>query len=200
MRDDRGIADAFYSVVSVGVVVIAGIALASVVLGIAGQQGTTAAEHLGDMGARGMRKGVYGLYYTIDTDADLASSDPNMIPPGAFVAERIDTTLALRWSSLPGGAPDEGVVIWTGYLLAREAGDYRFELESAGGSWLWIDGALVADNHGQHPLAAVRSSPVRLEEGYHRIKARYFYTDAESSFIRARWDAGGAWSDLPCFV
>lgn len=199
MMDDRGIADAFYTILSIGIVVIAGIALSALVLNAAGQQGSAAADQL-NIGADGLRKGIYGLYYTIDPSADLNSADPAMIPPAEFVDERIDPTLRLDRSSLPAGSPEDGTAIWTGYILMGDAGDFTFELESAGGSWLWIDGTLVIDNHGIHTLAPVRSMPIHMTGGYHRIKARYVYTGYENVSLNVRFNRGTEWVQPLCYV
>ena len=43
------------------------------------------------------------------------------------------------------------MAIWAGYIYIDQAGDYTFELESVDGSWLWVDGVLIADNHGSPP-------------------------------------------------
>jgi len=196
---DQGVADAFYTVLSTGLVVLAGLAIAAVVLGVAGQQGTAVADRLDGPGGTGLKKGLYAFYYTVDQPADYASADPGGVPPGDFVASRTEPSIALDSDSLPPGAPPSGgMAVWTGYVLISEAGDYAFELESAGGSWLWVDGAMIADNHGDHPLRAVCSPAIPLIAGRHAVKARYFYTDAEQAFCKVRINADGTWS-IPAF-
>jgi hypothetical protein len=199
MKDDRGIADALYTVLSAGIVVLAGLAIAAVVLGVAGQQGKAVADRLDGPGGAGLKKGLYAFYYTVDPSADYASADPGQVPPGDFIASRPEPSLALDKSGLPPGAPPSGgMAIWTGYLVVSGAGDYAFELESAGGSWLWVDGVLIADNHGAHPLKAVYSPTIHLNAGRHAVKARYFYTDADRAYCKVRINAGGTWS-VPLF-
>ena len=176
--DDRGISDAFFTVMSIGIVVLAGILIASTVLTFAGSQGNAAADRLKGLQEPGMETGLSAFYYTIDpAHSDLSSADPNQIPPASYVTRRTDTAISVVVSTLPEIAPGtNGMIIWTGYVKIPAEGDYTFMLESAGGSWLWIDGSLTADNHGNHPRSSVSSAPVHLSAGQHRIKARYYYT------------------------
>ncbi len=192
---DQGVADAFYTVLSIGIVVLAGTAIAAVVLGVAGQQGKAVADRLDGPGGTALKKGVYAFYYAVGQPADYASADPGQVPPGDLVATRSEPSISLGSSGLPPGMPPSGgMAIWTGYVVVEAAGDYIFELESAGGSWLWIDGALVADNHGVHPLKAVYSPAIHLSPGRHAVRARYFYTNAGQAFCRVLIGAGGSWS------
>ncbi|WP_424357834.1 PA14 domain-containing protein [Methanocella sp. MCL-LM] len=179
IANDEGISDAFFTVMSIGIVVVAGILIASIVITYAGSQGKAASDRLEGLQEPGMERGVSALYYTIDpSTSDLSSADPNKIPPDSYVSRRTDSTISTDRSSLPGEAPaTNGMVIWTGYVIIPSEGDYTFTLDSAGGSWLWIDGRLIADNHGNHPRSSVSSTPVHLSAGQHRIKARYYYTN-----------------------
>jgi hypothetical protein len=194
--DDRGIADAFYTVLSAGIVLLAGLAISAVVLNVAAHQGQAAADRLDATGGTGLKRGLYTFYYAADPGADFSSADPGRIPPGDFVGLYPEPSIALNGPGLPPGAPASGgLAIWAGYVSAGEAGDYVFELESVDGSWLWVDGILVADNHGIHPKKAVYSAAVHLDAGRHSIKARYFYTSAESAWCHVLFSAGGAWSE-----
>jgi hypothetical protein len=194
--DDRAIADAFYTVLSAGIVVMAGLAISAVVLGMAGQQGKAVAGQIGGIGEAGMEKGLYAFYYTVDVSGDLSSSDPGLIPPGDYLCTRTDSGISLDRSALPGNAPASGgMAVWAGYVAIREPGDYTFRLESADGSWLWVDGSLIADNHGVHPSSTVYSIPVHLSAGYHAIKAKCFYTDANTASCHISVGTGGTWSD-----
>lgn len=176
--DDQGISDAFFTVMSIGIVVLAGILIASTVLTFAGSQASAAADRLKGLQEPGMETGLNAFYYTIDPAAsDLSSADPNKIPPASYITRRTDTAVSVVASTLPDTAPgSNGMVIWTGYIIIPVEGDYTFTLESAGGSWLWIDGRLTADNYGDHPRTSVCSAPVHLSAGQHKIKARYYYT------------------------
>ncbi len=194
--DDRAIADAFYTVLSTGIVVMAGLAISAIVLGMAGQQGKAVAGQVEGIGQAGMEKGLYAFYYTVDVSGDLSSSDPARTPPGDYLCTRTDPGISLDRSSLPGNAPASGgMSIWAGYVAIRVPGDYIFRLESTDGSWLWVDGSLVADNHGVHPSSTVYSTAIRLSEGCHVIKAKCFYTDADSASCHVSIGTGGIWSE-----
>jgi hypothetical protein len=194
--DDGGIADAFYTILSVGIVLLAGLAISSVVLNVATHQGQAAIDRLDSPGGTGQKKGLYAFYYTVDPAADFSSSDPGRIPPGDFVSLRTEPAIALSESGLPPGAPSTGgLAIWAGYICIDRAGDYTFELESVDGSWLWVDGVLLADNPGVHPKKDVYSTAVHLEAGRHTFKARYFYTSKVSAWCRILINSGGIWSE-----
>ncbi|CAJ35771.1 PA14 domain-containing protein [Methanocella arvoryzae] len=176
--DDRGISDAFFTVMSIGIVVLAGILIASTVLAFASSHGKTAADQLKELQEPGLKKGVSAFYYTIDpATSDLASADPNKILPDSYATRRTENAISADASTLPEEAPDQnGMIIWTGYVAIPAEGTYTFTLDSAGGSWLWIDGRQIVANPGNHPRASVSSLPVQLSAGLHRIKARYYYT------------------------
>jgi hypothetical protein len=180
--DDRGIADAFYTVLSTGIVLLAGLAISSVVLNAATHQGQAVAGRL-DVPGAGYQKGLYAFYYTADKSADFSSADPGRIPPGGYIRLRTEPGVALSKSGLPSDAPASGgLIIWTGYVYVERAGDYKFMLESTDGAWLWVDGTMIADNHGIHAKTAVYSPTAHLSAGYHAFKARYFYTSEDSAW------------------
>lgn len=194
--NDTAIADAFYTVLSAGIVVLAGLAISAVVLGMAGQQGKAVAGQAGGIGDAGMAKGLYAFYYTVDVSGDLSSSNPDMVPPGDYIITRTDPGISLDRYSLPENAPESGgMAIWAGYVSVNVPGDYTFRLESTDGSWLWVDGSLIVDNHGMHPPVTLYSAPVYLSAGCHAIKAKYFYTDADSASCHVSIGTDGTWSE-----
>jgi hypothetical protein len=194
--DDRGIADAFYTVLSAGIVLLAGLAISLVVLNTATHQGQAVADRLDAPGGTGLKKGLYTFYYAADPSADLSSANPDRITPGSFVALCPEPALAISKSGLPAGAPAaRGMAICAGYIYIDRTGDYTFELESVDGSWLWIDGVLVADNHGIHPKKSVYSAAIRLAGGRHAIKARYFYTTADNAWCHVLIGGDGSRSE-----
>jgi len=81
------------------------------------------------------------------------------------------------------------------YLSVRVPVDFTFRLDSSDGSWLWLDGSLIADNHGGHPPVTVDSAPVHLSAGCHVIKAKCFYTDADSASCHVLIGTDGTWSE-----
>lgn len=64
-------------------------------------------------------------------------------------------------------------VIWRGQIEAPEAGEYAFGTESLDGSWVSVDGRLVADNGGHHPLRYTEGK-ITLSKGRHDLEVRYF--------------------------
>jgi hypothetical protein len=194
--DDAAIADAFYTVLTIGIVVLAGLAISAIVLGLAGQQGQAVAGQIAGTLDAGLEKGLYAFYYTVDASGDLSSSDPGQVMPGDYLCTRTDPGISLDISTLPGNAPASGgMAVWAGYLSVPRPGDYTFRLDSTDGAWLWVDGVLVADNHGIHPAAAVFSAPLYLSTGLHAVKAKCFYTDARSASCHLSIGRQGAWSE-----
>ncbi len=103
--DDRGIADTLYTVLSAGIVLLAGLAISSVVLNTATHQGEAVADRLDAPGGTGLKKGLYAFYYAADETADFSSADPGRIPPGSFVALRPEPALAIKQIQPSPGRP-----------------------------------------------------------------------------------------------
>lgn len=193
MLNDSGIADAFYTIMAVTVVVIMGIVVSGVVLSVTAKQGSDASDMLSGISSAGMKNGIYGFYYTIDSaNSDLSSSDPGDIILKSLSAERIDNLINIPAEDRPSNTPDaDGSILWTGYLYVPEDGSYKFELKSRDGSWLWIDGSLKIDNHGLHALKSVQSSEIPLSRGYHPVKVFYFYRSLKDACCVLSWDGTG---------
>ncbi len=197
IADDTGIADAFYTVLSVGMVLLAGLAISSVVLSLAAHHGQAVADQLDVSGSTGLTRGLYAFYYAADPSSDFSSADPGRILPGGLVAMRSEPSISLSSSGLPQGAPASmGMVIWAGYIYLDIPNYYAFLTESADGSWLWVDGVLAVDNSGIHPQKSVRGASIHLEAGLHSIKVRYFYTDAQNAWCKAFLTIGRIRSEL----
>ena len=63
-------------------------------------------------------------------------------------------------------------VLWEGWLPVAEAGAYEFVTASDDGSWLLVDGAMVVDNGGEHPVVERRGT-VTLAPGLHQLRIGY---------------------------
>ncbi len=63
-------------------------------------------------------------------------------------------------------------VLWEGWLPVAEAGTYEFVTASDDGSWLLVDGAMVVDNGGEHPVVERRGT-VTLAPGLHHLRIGY---------------------------
>ncbi len=189
--DNTGIADAFYTVLSVGIVLVAALAVSSVVLSATAGQGKEAGERLADFGAGGMKPGLYSFYYTVDdARSNHTSGDPADIVPGRLASEGTDDTVNFNAGTTPPSAPGTmGAVIWSGYLYAPEGGVYEFELSSVGPAWGGVDGSLVA---GSGFSEAPRSERFALElpKGNHAFKAKYFYPELSAASCSLSWKQG----------
>jgi hypothetical protein len=123
---------------------------------------------------------VPGLSYRYyETNAfDGLIADPAAIQPAAAgVVPRFGREAATRG--------DNYALDFTGFVTVPKAGRYTFFTASDDGSHLWIDGRMVVDNGGMHPLQE-RSSEVDLEPGEHRIRV-LFYQGSGNSSLSVRW-------------
>ena len=62
--------------------------------------------------------------------------------------------------------------LWSGVLDVERPGTHVFSLASDDGGWLYVDGVLVVDNGGAHPLSG-RGGSVSLTAGRHPVTVRY---------------------------
>jgi hypothetical protein len=192
--DDKGVADAMYTVMSVAIVMVLAIAVSGVVLSTTMKQSDDVNSQVTAYDAGGMRKGACVFYYTVDALAsDFSSGDPNDIVLKSSEGERTDLSVAFSAANAPDNAPgNDGCVIWSGYVYAPSDGTYMFQLASSDGSWLWVDGSQAIDNHGQHGMQAIKSSGIQLTKGYHTVKVRYFYRSIQAASCTLSWDSGAA--------
>jgi|GEM_PF-4290308 len=183
--DDSGVADAFYTVLSIGIVMVAALAISGVVLSTTLKQGSDAGAQIAGYGAGGMEKGLYGFYYAVDTTrSDLSSSDPNDIVLKDLAVEKKDSMIAFSSNGAPSAVPGpQGAVIWSGYLYVPSGGSYSFELKSQGSVWAWLDGNPVK--------LSSKAFTVQLSKGYHPIKLKYYYPDLHSASCTLSWKQDG---------
>jgi hypothetical protein len=196
--DDSGVADAFYTVLSIGIVLVAAIAVSGVVLSATMKQGGQASAEIA--GGSGMEKGLYCFFYTVDTArSKVDSSNSDDIVLQGMALERADQTVALNASSIPASAPaTNGMALWSGYLYVPSDSTYTLELSSAGPSWLWVDGNMAIANPGAHGTHA-KSSGLKLAKGYHPVKLKYFYADARTASSSLSWKQGGKSAPINTF-
>jgi S1-C subfamily serine protease len=83
------------------------------------------------------------------------------------------TTGGLNLSGLEGLRAENYAVAYEGYLESPEDGVYHLILGSDDGSRLFLDGRLVIDNDGSHPVQEVRCVR-RLARGPHRLRVEFF--------------------------
>ena len=82
---------------------------------------------------------------------------------------------------------DHFYVRWTGRLKIPKDAHYTFFTESDDGSRLWIDGKVVVDNGGVHPMEE-KSGEVDLKAGDHDIKVELFENDGDVG-CKISWEA-----------
>ncbi|AFC99540.1 PA14 domain protein [Methanocella conradii HZ254] len=184
--DDSGVADAFYTVLSIGIVLVAAIAISGAVLSMTARQGEEASVAVISDG--GMKKGIYAFYYAVDAaSSDYNSGNPDDIVFQRLAAEKVEGCIAFNSSTAPPGAPvANGAVLWSGYLYVPSEGEYTLELRSEGQAWLWADGKVASPSNGQSKLFTLK-----LTGGYHPVKAKYFYRDLGTASCSLWWYQGG---------
>ncbi|HTY89706.1 MAG TPA: PA14 domain-containing protein [Methanocella sp.] len=198
--DDQGVADAFYTVLSIGIVLVAALAVSGVVLSTTSRQGGEAAAQLAGYGDSGLSKGLYCFYYAADSGhSDFTSGDSEDIVFKSLALERTDYSIALNSSSVPASAPSTlGMALWSGYLYVPQAGSYTLELESSSQAWLWIDGDLAADNKKpDNPQS--KTFTLTLTKGNHPMKLKFFYPDIGKASCSLKWQHGGAFVPVTSF-
>jgi hypothetical protein len=190
--DDSGVADAFYTVLSIGIVLVAALAVSGVVLSATVGQGKDADARLADFGAGGMKEGLYSFYYAVDTSrSDYLSGDPDDIVLKRLASEGADKAIAFNASTAPPSAPGTmGALIWSGFLYVPADDNCEFELSSPGAAWLWVDGSMVAGNHFSDKVQSKKLA-LKLSKGYHAFKAKYFYPELRSASCSLSWKQGG---------
>jgi S1-C subfamily serine protease len=79
----------------------------------------------------------------------------------------------LDLKQIPGLPDDEYALLLEGYLEIPESGVWALAVGSDDGSRLIVDGRLIADNDGPHPLQFT-SSRRRFEKGLHPLRVEFF--------------------------
>jgi hypothetical protein len=124
--------------------------------------------------------GLAARYYANTTFAD---------GPVETAYDRLPSTaqMAERWHGRP---PQVFGVVWTGYISAPRADQYRFATTSDDGSRLFVDDRLVVDNGGPHSRAT-QSGTITLSRGSHRVRLEYtqFGGGSELAWL---WTRGNA--------
>jgi uncharacterized repeat protein (TIGR03806 family) len=130
------------------------------------------------------RTGVYYDYYELTGPTALPDFDA-LTPVASGVASGFDLYVRQR--------DDDFALRFRGYLEVEAAGSYTFYTSSDDGSQLFIDGGLVVDNDGLHPLREA-SGAVTLTAGYHQIVVTMFEAGGDQA-LYVSWQGpstGGA--------
>jgi hypothetical protein len=98
------------------------------------------------------------------------------------------------WPGLDGRFATTYATRHTGYLQVDTTGRYTLDLASSDGSKLWLDGKLLINNDGLHPLRT-RSRILRLAAGLHAVRVEYFDNTARAALILS-WSGPGIASQV----
>jgi len=110
---------------------------------------------------------------------------------------RVDARINFEQTAetFPGTAmSDHFYVRWTGRIRAPKDATYTFFTESDDGSRLWIDGKVVVDNGGVHPMEE-KSGEIELKAGEHDIKVELFENDGEVG-CKLSWESSGSAKEI----
>ena len=112
----------------------------------------------------------------------------SLVPVYTFVTANLDVPRRYYTAGFP--TPEMQSVIenfairFRAELEINIPGTYTFELSSDDGSQLYINGSLVVNNDGVHPVIS-RQGRVRLGTGIHRLEIHYFQGPREA--IALQW-------------
>ncbi len=81
-------------------------------------------------------------------------------------------------------------LVFTGMLRVPEDGSYEFRTRSDDGSGLYLDGALVVDNFGNHAPQDKRSQIIELQQGMHELRITFFENGGGEE-LQAGWSGPG---------
>jgi hypothetical protein len=93
---------------------------------------------------------------------------------------------------------DNFVIEQTRVFYAPKDGLYSFKTLSDDGSWLWVDGKLVANNYGLHATEEA-SGTVQLKRGMHVLAYKYFERDGTAAagyWIRHPGQPDDSWEEI----
>ena len=154
----------------------------------------------GALRVAGVQTGLTGRYYLSVTDvspANLASLEAIAAFEAARVPDLVESSFATFGETFHSGQNGEKfpgnyhwkdfyVVIWRGYFVAPEAGDWTFALQSDDGSVLYLDGEKVVDNNSDHGWDSnnqrvTTRRTVALEKGAHEIVIGFYEKSGQNA-------------------
>ncbi len=113
-----------------------------------------------------LRPGLTGNYYN--------KSNPAGVPEETRIESRFEFYFNSPEETRAGlGLSPPLSILWEGLIEITREGNYVFATESDDGSWIFIDDIPVVDNGGPHAIQ-YRAGEIALEEGFHRIRIKYF--------------------------
>jgi WD40 repeat protein len=118
--------------------------------------------------------------------------------PGRCLKVRVDPQIHFDWetnSPAPVGPGDSFLMRWTGWLKAPRPGRYTLELESHGGSRLWLDGMLQLDLW--RPGDERYTVEVVLGSRPHALRVDCFQGHDRLARVRLGWAQAGGFAMQP---
>ena len=144
----------------------------------------------------GYASGLASTYYALSSRPGDLPDFSLLTPCQTRIEHSINHTEATSWPGIPVSATRLFASRHAGRLFVPATGDWTFLLESAEGSRLYVDGALIVDNGGAH-TRRTRSGTVRLAYGFHDFEVLHF-TQGAPPTLRLHWQLGSAsWSTIP---
>ena len=144
----------------------------------------------------GYASGLASTYYALSSRPGDLPDFSLLTPCQTRIEHAINHTEATSWPGVPVSATRLFASRHAGRLFVPSTGDWTFLLESAEGSRLYLDGALVVDNGGAH-TRRTRSGTVRLAYGFHDFEVLHF-TQGAPPTLRLHWQpSGSSWSNIP---
>ena len=95
----------------------------------------------------------------------------------------------LPWAGLDARFADTFAARETGFLEVSTPGRYKLSLRSKDGAKLWLDGTLLVNNGGIHPLRE-RIKAVTLTAGLHTLRVEFFANTGVAGLILS-WSGPG---------
>ena len=154
----------------------------------------------GALRVAGGQPGLTGRYYLSVTDvspANLASLEAIAAFEATHVPDLVASSFATFGETFHSGQNGEKfprdyrwkdfyVVIWRGYFVAPEAGDWTFALQSDDGSVLYLDGEKVVDNNSDHGWDSnnqreTTRRTVTLAKGAHEIVIGFYEKSGQNA-------------------
>lgn len=144
----------------------------------------------------GYASGLASTYYALSSRPGDLPDFSLLTPCQTRIEHSINHTEATSWPGVPVSATRLFASRHAGRLFVPSTGDWTFLLESAEGSRLYLDGALVVDNGGAH-TRRTRTGTVRLAYGFHDFEVLHF-TQGAPPTLRLHWQpSGSSWSNIP---
>jgi hypothetical protein len=121
---------------------------------------------------------------------------PNTMLGGTVQRQWVESHVVLKGTGLSPHRTDDYSLRLSGLLFVTLPGYYELGTASDDDSWLYLDGALLVDNHGEHPIQR-RMSGVWLSPGPHLLEVEYVQRKGDAS-LQLWWRP--FWKSAPSFL